>query len=146
MTTGPGEEIAASAGGGERLHASHAVAREQVSRILTAAWVQGRLTEEERDARAAQVPASRCEADLATLIADLPAGLATRPPQASDVRTGVCVSIAAAAVLAAIVLTTPDNMLAFMALLFAATTLIVTSVITAGLMLDRRHQKRSGGS
>jgi hypothetical protein len=145
VTTGPGDGTAASAGGGERLDVSHVVAREQVSRILTAAWAQGRLTEEERDARAAQVPASRCRADLATLIADLPAGLATRPPQASDVRMGVCVSIAAAAVLAAIVLTTPDNMLAFMAFLFAATTLIVTSVITVGLMLDRRHQKRSGG-
>ena len=87
---------AAGAGGGERLHVSHAVAREQVSRILTAAWERGRLTEDERDARAAQVSASRCHADLAALIADLPAGLATRPPTTRDVRKGVSAIVAAA--------------------------------------------------
>ena len=139
MTIGPGGEIAASAGGGEQLHVSHAVAREQVSRILTAAWVQGRLTEDEHDARVAQVSVSRCHADLAVLIADLPAGLATRPPERRDVRIGICVSVAAAAVIAAILLTTPDNALAFMAFLFAAATLIVAPVITVGLMFDVRH-------
>lgn len=155
MTTpGPGGEATASAAsaasaaslaGGERLHVSHAVAREQVSRILTAAWVQGRLTEDEYDARAAQVSASRGQADLDALIADLPAGLATRAPEARDVRIGVCVCLAAVALIAAILLTNPDNWPAFIALLAAAATLIVAPVITVGLMLDRRHQKRSGG-
>lgn len=135
---------AACAAGGERLHVSHAVAREQVSRILTAAWEQGRLTEDERDARTAQVSASRCHADLAALITDLPAGLATRPPTTRDVRTGICVIIAAAGVLAA-VLPNPDNRLAFVALLFSAATLLVAPVITVGLIFDVRHQKRSGG-
>jgi hypothetical protein len=134
-----------AAAGGERLHVSHAVAREQVSRILTAAWVQGRLTEDERDARAAQVSASRCHADLAGLIADLPAGLAARPPTTRDVRTGACAIIAAAGVLAAVLLTKPDNPLAFVAFLFAAATLLVAPVITLGLVFDARHQKRSGG-
>ena len=136
---------AASAGGGERLHVSHAVARDQVSRILTAAWTQGRLTEDEYEARAAQVSASRCHADLAALVADLPAGLATRPPTARDVRMGVGVIIAAAAVIAAILLSNPDNKLAFMAFLFAAAALILTPVITVGLIFDVRHQKRSRG-
>ena len=135
---------AACAGGGERLHVSHAVAREQVNRILTAAWEQGRLTEDERDARAAQVSASRCHADLASLVADLPAGLATRPPTTRDVRTGVCVIIAAAGVLAAVLLSNPDNRLAFVVFLFAAATLIVAPVMTVGLIFDVRHQKRSG--
>jgi Domain of unknown function (DUF1707) len=135
---------AACAGGREYLHVSHAVAREQVNRILTAAWEQGRLTEDERDARTAQVSASRCHADLAALIADLPAGLATRPPTTRDVRTGVCVIIAAAGLLAAVLLSNPDSRLAFMAFLIAAATLIVAPVLTAGLTFDVRHHKRSG--
>jgi len=135
----------ASAGGSERLHVSHAVAREQVSRILTGAWEQGRLTEDERDARAGKVSASRCHADLAALIADLPAGLATRPPTTRDVRTGVCAIIVAASMLAAVLLSNPDNKLAFMAFVLAAATLLVAPVITVGLMFDVRHQKRSGG-
>ena len=145
MATGPGNEIAADAEGGDRLHVSHAVARDQVIRILSAALAQGRLTEDEHDARAAQVPASRCHADLAALIADLPAGLATRPPTAGDVRAGVCVTIAAASVLAAVLLWHPDNGLAFLAFLLAAATLLVVPVLTVGLMADVRHQKRSGG-
>jgi Domain of unknown function (DUF1707) len=136
---------AACAGGSERLHVSHAVAREQVNRILTAAWEHGRLTEDERDARAAQVSASRCHADLAALVADLPAGLATRPPTTRDVRTGVCVIIAAVGVLAAVLLSNPDNRLAFLVFLFAAASLIVAPVMTVGLIFDVRHQKRSGG-
>ena len=53
--------------------------------------------------------------------------------------------IAAAGVLAAIVLTNPDNMLAFMAALGAVAILIVVPVMTVGLIIDVRHQKRSGG-
>jgi hypothetical protein len=48
-------------------------------------------------------------------------------------------------VLAAVVVTSPDNMLAFMAALGAIATLIVVPVITVGLIIDVRHQKRSGG-
>ena len=103
------------------------------------------LTEDERDARAAQVSASRCHADLAALIADLPAGLATRPPTTRDVRKGVSAIIAAAGVLAAVLLTNPDNALAFIAFLAAAATLLLAPVTTVGLIFDVRHQKRSGG-
>ena len=57
---------------------------------LKAAFVQGRLTEDEFDARAGQVYASRTRAELAALTADLPAGLtAPRPPTANDVLMGV---------------------------------------------------------
>ena len=136
---------AAGAGGAERLHVSHAVAREQVNRILAAAWEHGRLTEDERDVRAARVSASRCHADLAALIADLPAGLATRPPTTRDVRKGACAIIAAAGVLAAVLLSNPDNALAFIAFLAAAATLLLAPVTTVGLIFDVRHQKRSGG-
>jgi len=55
------------------------------------------------------------------------------------------VIIAAASVLAAVVLTNPDNYLAFMAALGAIAILIMVPVMTVGLIIDVRHQKRSGG-
>jgi Domain of unknown function (DUF1707) len=146
--SGPGDSGAglggsgAGLGGSERLHASHAVARDQVIRILAAALEQERLTEDEHDERAARVSASRVQGDLDALIADLPAGLATKPPMARDVWTGVGLIIAAAGVIAALLLSGPDNYLAFMAFLGAAATLIVAPAITVGLMFDVRHQRR----
>jgi NhaP-type Na+/H+ or K+/H+ antiporter len=120
--------------------------REQVICTLKAALAQGRLTEDEYDERVGQASASRTHAELAALTADLPAGLtAARPPTAKDVRTGVLVIIVAASVLGVILLWTPDNMLAFVAALTAVATVIVASPITVGLMVDARHQKRSGG-
>ena len=139
-----GDEIAADAEGGDRLPVSP-VAREQVIRILKAALAQGRLTEDEHDARSAQASAARSGAELAALTVDLPAGLLARPPKASDVWKAVCVIVAAASVLGAIVLWNPDNFPAFAMGLFAAATLIVAPVMTVGLIFDVRHQKRSGG-
>jgi len=126
----------------EQLHAAHAVARDQVLRVLEGALAQGRLTEEEHRERSALVPTSRCWTDLDALIADLPAGLATQPPKARDVRAGVCVSAGAASVLAALVLLSPDNMLAFLLALLCLATLVVVPVVTAGLWADVRHQKK----
>lgn len=143
MTTEPGDERAADTGGGNGLQVPH-FAREQVIRTLKAAMAQGRLTEDEYDARAAQASASRSSAELAALTADLPAGLVTvRPPRGRDVWTGVCVIIAAVSVLAVIVLTNPDNYAAFALALLALATLIVVPVLTVGLAVDARHQKRS---
>ena len=78
---GPGDEVAAGAGGRGHLRVSHAD-REQVIEALKAAFVQGRLTQDELDARTGQALAARTCADLAALTADLPAGLAvTQPPE-----------------------------------------------------------------
>jgi hypothetical protein len=134
--------MAAGPGGTELLHPSHAVARDQVTGILGAALEQGRLTEGEHDERVAKVPVSTCLADLEALIADLPADLASWAPAARDVWVGAGLIIAAAGVIAAIVLSQPDNYLAFVAFLAAAVTLIVVPAITVGLMFDVRHQKR----
>jgi hypothetical protein len=71
---GPGNEIAAGTGGRGHLRASHAD-REQVIGTLKAAFVQGRLVKDEFDLRVGQALASRTCAELATLTADLPAGL-----------------------------------------------------------------------
>jgi len=70
----PPDQMPAAAGGGH-LRASHAD-REQVIGTLKAAFVQGRLTKDELDARAGQAFAARTYAELAAVTADLPAGLA----------------------------------------------------------------------
>jgi uncharacterized protein DUF1707 len=119
--------------------------REQVIRTLGVALAQGRLTEDEHDARAAQASASQSRAELAALTADLPAGLLAQLPTPAYVRLGVCLTIAAAIVVAAVLLWQPDNALAFMAFVVSALTVLVAPVITVGLILDVRHQKRSGG-
>jgi hypothetical protein len=86
--TGPGDELAASAGGHGHLRASHAD-REQVISTLKAAFVQGMLTKDEFDLRAGQSLAARTYADLVALTADLPAGLpAAKPPQPARAQGG----------------------------------------------------------
>jgi hypothetical protein len=74
---GPGDEIAAGAGGRSPLRALHAD-REQVIDVLKAAFVQGRLDKDEFDLRVGQVLAAY--ADLDVLTADIPAGLAAAQP------------------------------------------------------------------
>src|SRR5712691_10183125 len=80
VMAGPGDEKAAAAAGRGHLRASHAD-REQIIDALKAAFVQGRLTKDEFDARIGQTFASRTYAELATVTADIPAGLAEARPQ-----------------------------------------------------------------
>ncbi|HEY3034133.1 MAG TPA: DUF1707 domain-containing protein [Streptosporangiaceae bacterium] len=84
MTAEPGNEMAAAASRGH-LRASHAD-REQVIAVLKAAFVQGRLTMDELDARAGQTFAARTYADLAAVTVDLPPGLITAPPPGKPAR------------------------------------------------------------
>jgi DUF1707 SHOCT-like domain len=148
VLSGPGDETTAAEGrSGGDLRASHAD-HERVIRTLKAALVQGRLTEDEYDARMGQVSACRSHAELATLTADLPVGRMDAParsPTAKDLRIGVSMSTAAASVAAAILLWHPDNGLAFMMFLVAAVTLRVAPIVTAGMIVDVRRQKRPGG-
>jgi hypothetical protein len=72
---GPGDEKAAAAVGHGHLRASDAD-REQMIGTLKAAFVQGRLTKDEFDARIGHTLASRTYAELATVTADIPTGLA----------------------------------------------------------------------
>jgi len=137
----PGEEIVAN---GAALPVTYAD-RERVIRTLKAALAQGRLTEDEHDERTAQASASRSRAELAALTADLPDGLTAVPPTARDVRIAVGMIVAAALVLAALLLTNPEDIVAFIAALGAIATLILVPPITVGLIIDVRHQKRSGG-
>jgi Domain of unknown function (DUF1707) len=82
VTAWPEDEKAAAAVGRGHRRASHAD-REQTIDTLKIAFVQGRLTKDEFDARIGQALASRTYAELATVTADIPAGLAgaRRPRQ-----------------------------------------------------------------
>ncbi len=81
VMAGPGDEMAAGSAGRGRLRASHAD-REQVIGTLKAAFVQGRLTEDEFDARVGQAYASRTYAELAEVTSDIPTGpTGTQPPR-----------------------------------------------------------------
>ncbi len=72
---GPGDDKAAAAVGRACVRASHA-GREQVIDMLKAAFVQGGLAKDEFDARIGQALTCRTCAELASVICDLPAGLA----------------------------------------------------------------------
>ena len=68
---GPGDEMAAGAAGRGPMRASHAD-REQVIEALKDAFVHGRLTKDELDARAGRTLAARTCAELDAVTADIP--------------------------------------------------------------------------
>ena len=128
--SGPGDETAAvesrshgdlRASHGD-LRASHAD-REQVIGTLKAAFVDGRLTEDELDARVDQVYASRTYAELAEVTADIPAELTrAKPPRNPWRATKVAWGVVYALILPG----------------------LMTLIALPGGP-DVRHQKRSGG-
>jgi hypothetical protein len=139
--TEPGGDLAVDAVSDELVP----VYRYRVTSTLKAALVQGRLSEDEFDERVGQAAAALSRPEFAALVADLPVGgmnAPARPPTRKDVRVGVGVTIAAAGVIAAILLTGPDNALAFLVFIFAAVTLLVAPIVTVGMMVDVRRQKR----
>jgi hypothetical protein len=108
---GPDDQGAADAAAGGYLRASHAD-REYVIDVLKVAFVHGRLTKSELDARVGQTFASQTYGELAALTADLPPGLITAPrrrrsartrtwPPVSNVAAGAALVIPAPAVVAA---------------------------------------------
>jgi hypothetical protein len=142
--TEPGSDLALQAERDELVP----VYRFQVNSTLKAALVQGRLTEDEYEERVGQAAVLRSRAELAALVADLPVGrmdAPARPPTSKDVRIGIGVIIAAAGVVAAILLSNPDNALAFLVFIGAAVTLLVAPIVTVGMMVDVRRQKRTRG-
>jgi uncharacterized protein DUF1707 len=80
--TDPGDELAAAGRDHGHLRASHAD-REQATEQLKVAFVQGRLDKDEFDARVGQALTARTYAELAAVIADLPA---TQPPEPAGVQ------------------------------------------------------------
>jgi DUF1707 SHOCT-like domain len=144
--TEPGDERAAATG---RLRASHAE-REQVIRALKAAFVQGRLTRDEFDARVGLTLASRTHAELAVVTADIPVGVQPVPAPARaglDVTSGLCVT-AAASLLAAF-LWAAAWFAASAAALSAAVTVtgvaILAMFVAGDQMRESRRRKRPAG-
>jgi hypothetical protein len=151
---GPGDEMAAGAGGRSYLRASHAD-REQVIDVLKAAFVQGRLTKDEFDARVGQALASRTHGDLAAVTADIPAGVAGgQPPRTSThgrarkplnqvkvIASGACVIcvLAVVGVAAALLISSPYL------LLLSGLAFIGASAVAWGAMVEAWVQKRSRG-
>ena len=87
--TGPGNEIAPAVGDYGHLRASHAD-REQVISILKAAFAHGLMGKDEFDLRVGRALTPRTRAELAALIADLPAGLTVaQPPKAAQAQKKV---------------------------------------------------------
>lgn len=155
MTAGPGDQTAAGTAARGRLRAAHAD-REHVIDTLKAAFVQGRLTKDEFDARVGQTLASRTYADLAALTADIPTGLAraqpprkpapaqTRRPGNTPVKAGVRAIIAAIMMLAAPFATDGEHHhLAAVTLVFGAVLVFVASFITWAWVLSTQPEKRS---
>jgi len=146
MTTGPSEERAAAAGS---LRASH-VDREQAIIALKAAFVQGRLTSDEFDARVGQALASRTRAELAAITDDIPVGpIAGRPVRRPDqpglsVKSGVGVT-ASAALLAAVLWAaawSAGSAAAAAAALALSGVVIFTLFVTGHQVRESRHRSR----
>jgi hypothetical protein len=154
------------AAGDGRMRVSHAD-REHVVDALKAAFVQGRLTRDELDARVGLALAARTYADLATLTADLPAEpnrtLAPMParaqppaarPQDRNRAANKAVKSGAGVIAAIIVVTSGTAaatgypvgavVLAFIIVLFASlATALVAALIALTLKVESRHQNRS---
>ena len=147
MIAGPGDNTAAAGDG--HLRASHAD-REQVIGTLKAAFVQGRLTEDELDARVDRVYASRTYADLAEVTADIPAELTkTRPRRDPWRATKIAFQIEFAILLPGIVAVLllpggPHTSVAEVVIIFVVTYLVFW-ILGVSLMIASRRAKRSGG-
>ena len=137
--TAPGDGTAGGPGG--YLRASHAD-RDRVIDGLKAAFVQGRLDQDELGHRVGQALASRTYAELTALTADLPAGLiASRlpgPARKRVNRAGVAVTACgtvAAAVLLVAERIMPDSTPFAIALPLLVITLTLTAAAPTGWLL-----------
>ena len=142
--------MAAGEAGHGHFRAAHAD-RDHVIGMLKAAFVQGRLTKDELDARVGQTLASRTYGELAALTADLPAGLAgarvprraeraqARPPANNAAKAGICVAIAVAVAVIVSIPTGGAALVLFVPFYFMAL------VIAGAQMLANQHDKRSRG-
>ncbi len=161
MATGPGDQRAAGARGHGRFLASH-TDRERVVETLKTAFVEGRLTMDELDARAGQAFAARTYADLAALTADLPAWSAgdrprpgrhqARPPvsrRTIRLRLATCASILPA-VMAIVILSNNDNVastiLPPLVLVYLMALLIGVSHLVGSRLEPRRSADPAGSS
>ncbi len=149
MIAGPEGEMAAVADRG-RFRASHAD-REQVIGTLKAAFVHGRLTEDELGARADRVYATRTYAELADVTSEVTADIPVEPARAVRPRdpwraTKIAWRIEYAVFLpgiAGILLTPggPDTTLAD-GILVTAVMYVIFWALGAYMLVNARHSRR----
>jgi hypothetical protein len=151
VITGPGDNTEAAEGRGDgHLRASHAD-RESVIRTLKAAFVQGRLTEDEFGARVDQVYASRTYAELAEVTDDIPVELTgARPPRdpwrATKIAWGVVYALILPGLITLVALpggpapTTVGEVVTYFVIVYA-----VFWVLGVSVMIASRLGKPSGG-
>jgi hypothetical protein len=161
VRAGPGDQGAADAARGY-LRASHAD-REHVIDVLKAAFVQGRLTNDELNARVDRTFASRTYAELAAVTADLPDGLArpepVRKPDRGEgerpvARPGPVIGVATGlyAGLWPLALLVPwprgvdgDSSAAAGLVVIATLVYLLVVLISVGYMVAARRERHSGG-
>jgi len=152
--SGPGDQTSAAEGQGHGdLRASHAD-RERVIGTLKAAYVEGRLTEDELDVRVGQVYASRTYAELAKVTAEVTADIPADPARARSTRdpwraTKIAWRIEYAIFLPGIVavLLFPGGPHTSVATVVTMTTVVYVLfwILGVSLMVSSRPPKRSGG-
>ena len=146
----PEDQVAVAAAGRGRLRASHAD-REQVIDLLKAAFVQGRITKDEFDARVGQTFASRTYAELAAVTTDIPAGqIADQPPSNPAHEQGRPTMSHAAKARRCVVIGLAMMMVATFApggpaLLLFAPVCLTALMVAAAQILASQHEKRSRG-
>ena len=146
MTADPEGPMAKAAASRSRLRASHAD-REHVIDILKAAFVQGRVTKDEFDARVGEAFASRTYAELSAITADIPvrqvadppARTLGRPTMSHAAKARQCVVIALAMMTVATFAPSGPALLLFAPLCLAAW------MVAAAQILASRHEERSRG-
>jgi Domain of unknown function (DUF1707) len=150
VTAEPEDQMAGAAVGRSRLTASHAD-REHVIDMVKAAFVHGRFTKDEFDARVGQAFASRTYAELAAVTADIPARqIADQPPSNPARAQGrPAMSHAAKArrcvVIALAMMTVATFAPGGPALLLFAPLCLTTLMVAAAQILASQHEKRSRG-
>lgn len=162
MMSGPEGEMAGPEARRGSLRASHAD-RNLVIDTLKTAFVQGRLTKDELDARVGQALAARTYDELAEVTADIPAGsnLAGPPQPAPAPRpvnwaasrpiksgAGAIAAIMLGVSVTAVALGRPAAAVVLLVLIVvftAAASAFVGSVVGVALMIESRHRKRSHG-
>ena len=151
---GPGDQTSAAEGRSHGdLRASHAD-RERVIGTLKAAYVEGRLTEDELDARVGQVYASRTYAELAKVTAEVTADIPVDPAKARSTRdpwraTKIAWRIEYAIFLPGIVavLLIPGGPYTSVTTVVVMTTVVYALfwILGVSLMISSRPPKRSSG-
>jgi hypothetical protein len=149
VMAGLDDKVAATPDRG-RMRSSHAD-REQVIGALKVAFVEGRLTEDEFDARLGQVHASRTYAELADVTADIPTGLTgIRPTRDPWRATKLACRTVYAIILPAIVtlIALPGgrgNPTMRVVITTAAVTYLLFWLVGVTVMVCSRQEKRSRG-